>query len=105
MLDEAEKERLIQGTLDWCNHIRAQENKPQLTKLPKGKIRDGESCPCGKATDLYVGRTVFLPIKEHRQAIVRNSPPKISDGEKLPRVVQEFITQFDKQEFPELIEI
>lgn len=95
-MDKAEKERLIAGTLEWCNAERAKQGKEPLTELPKGRVRDPLSCPCGTATGLWVGRHTFCSTDEKRY---RDKPEY-----DLPIVVSLFTQEFDDGTFPELID-
>lgn len=83
-----EHQRIIEGTLDWCNEKRMQGGLELLDELPKGRKDDGYSCPCGAATQLYVGNTTYGDEEENC-----NYP--------LPEVVEEFVALFDRGILPQ----
>lgn len=85
---------IIRGTLAWCNRQRAKQHKKPLKKLPKGFLGDGRSCPCGTATDLYVGQTYFCSKKDVRAPYFHTT---------LPKVVARFVELFDSEKIPTLI--
>lgn len=84
--------KYVAETLAWCNARRKEQGKRALKRLPKGETHNGVSCPCGKATNLYVGAYDYwkLPIECVEQT-----------SGKLPRPVQEFIVAFDKGKLPQ----
>jgi hypothetical protein len=91
------KTKLIDATLEWCNERRAEQGREPLTELPKGKREDPNSCPCGKATGLYVDFTTYVSLGEDG----------ILDGKTggdLPHDVCEFVENFDNGFIPELNE-
>lgn len=65
--------------------------KEPLTKLPKGIRNNGYSCPCGKATGLYVGENYYCPDLAGNPAI------KISN----PKAVVAFVFAFDRGQLPQ----
>lgn len=90
------KKTLFQQVLEWCNQIRAEKGQEPLACLPKGVQKDGNSCPCGTATGVYVGCTGWANSQnEYNFAFERRKP--LSDA------VSEFVPRFDDGEFPELI--
>jgi hypothetical protein len=81
----------VARTLAWCNRQRKKQNKQPLKRLPKGKMSDPYSCPCGAATGLSVGLYTF-------------HDPKIPfQNKKLPKGVREFVCQFDNGVLPQYI--
>jgi len=86
---------LFQGVLEWCNEIRKERGiNPPLEELPKGIQMDGYSCPCGKATGVFVGTVGWAKTKEAYSLVPYSNP--------IPMIVQEFVPRFDDGEFPEL---
>lgn len=83
-------EELKEGTLKWCNEIRAETNKEPITELPKGKLGDPKTCPCGTATGTLVNLVTF-----------RYHPD--DNAKPLPQVVIDFVNRFDGGYFPELV--
>lgn len=89
------EERAREACLVWCNEIRAKQKKEPLIDLPKGKIADPESCPCGKATGLYVSAFAYY------------SPMQLGHMDfhgNLPQLVRDFVYLFDSRQYPDLIE-
>jgi hypothetical protein len=87
------KAEIKKATLDWCNEMREERGVgPPLDELPKGTVRNPKSCPCGKATGLEVGVSVY-GIHNHSAWWLP-----------LPPAVQSFVALFDNGEYPELIE-
>lgn len=83
---------LANDVLAWCNERRVEKDQEPLAELPKGARNDGTSCPCGKATGLFVGRGVYAESKDE----LRNHPT--------PPCVTDFVRQFDQGLFPDLID-
>lgn len=79
----------VAQTLAWCNEIRELKGEPPLDRLPKGDREDPASCPCGKATGLYVDNTTYGPSKDLHRA------------HQLPDAVVEFVRAFDGRELPQ----
>jgi len=65
-----------------------------IAELPKGIQKDSESCPCGKATGLSVGRVAYCEA----------NPKWEAKTFELPSVVGNFVDAFDNGDIPELIE-
>lgn len=85
------KEQMIEGTLLWCNGVRAGKGLPTVESLPKGRQKDEKTCPCGQLTGFRVNRFWFTD----------------ESGEKLgnlPDVVKTFVDYFDNGLIPELIQ-
>jgi hypothetical protein len=80
----------VAETLAWCNDIRADQGREPLKRLPKGKIQDPFSCPCGEATGLEV---------DYRVAYGRDGGV-VCD---LPLAVQRFVVAFDNCELPQYV--
>ena len=76
-------EKIIAGTIAWCNRQRAKKGKAPIKNLPRGYTHDPESCPCGKATGLFVFDKV---AKEGYYS------PVVA---RLPKSVREFVSMFD----------
>lgn len=74
-------------TLAWCNDRRAEDGKPPLGKLPRGKRRAASSCPCGAAT----GWLVYGDGKAERGDKELN----------LPEGVRRFVAEFDEGLLPQ----
>ena len=85
---------LFHQVLEWCNKIRTERGKEPLAELPKGIQMDGYSCPCGKATGVYVGTVGYALTKQEYNLFPHRN--------QLPIPVQEFVPRFDDGEFPEL---
>jgi hypothetical protein len=47
---------LYDEALAFCNARLAEDGKPPITELPPGEPRNGNSCPCGVACGVHVGR-------------------------------------------------
>ena len=78
----------VAETLAWCNERRAEQGKRPLKRLPKGRRREGRSCPCGKATQLDVQVYLFWTLDN------------VLCGT-LPQAVSDFVVAFDAGELPE----
>ena len=81
--------KYVAATLKWCNARRKEQGKKPLKRMPKGKIWEPDSCPCGKAAKLYVSVRVWG-----------------FQGEKcydkfLPRRVRAFVKAFDAGKLPQ----
>jgi hypothetical protein len=88
--------KYVAETLAWCNARRKERGKRPLKKLPKGQPMDGESCPCGTATGLFV---------ESQIAYDRDPDLEHKFGEyDLPRAVRSFVAAFDKGRLPQYAE-
>lgn len=85
-------EEIIQSTLDWCNELRAKQGLEALTELPKGRLRDPFSCPCGSATNYYVGFEAARFLGSVADAFVDIN---------LPEVVRKFVVLFDNGQLPQ----
>lgn len=83
----------VAGTLAWCNERRAEKGMDPLEQLPKGTRSDPNSCPCGKASGLFVGGLYWGETAE--EAFYA------SIGHWLPRVVTDFVIAFDAGELPQ----
>jgi hypothetical protein len=94
-----DRTEIIQGTLDWCNERRKEQGMVTLSDLPLGKRFDGSSCPCGKATGLYVGYSDYY----ERYDFDADMPYKRLGF--IPICVGTFANQFDRGEFPEYEEV
>jgi hypothetical protein len=109
---DRERQELIEGTLAWCNEIRARHGKPALAELPKGKRHDPQSCPCGNATGVHVGSSVWAEKERDLEALdhSQSTPPFRTDYEAAgecgptPEIVQRFVLEFDTGKLPELDE-
>lgn len=77
----------VAATLKWCNERRKEDGQKPLKKMPKGHKRDGTSCPCGKASGVYVGIFDWY----------RDTWPV----HKLPKFVTEFVNDFDAGKLPQ----
>jgi hypothetical protein len=77
----------VAATLRWCNARRKEQGKEPLEKLPKGERNDATSCPCGKATGLWV-------YVEQYDDTDFNAHPT-------PRCVQQFVPAFDAGKLPQ----
>jgi hypothetical protein len=81
--------RYVKKTLQWCNEERAKKGLDALDRLPLGKRGDGHSCPCGKATGLFVNssyaRDNGYPTKRFA----------------VPSAVGDFVGSFDSGELPQ----
>lgn len=90
------KNQIVKNTLRWCNSQRKKQGLRPLKALPKGKLSDPVSCPCGKASKLEVFCSAAYPpdysIDDPKGRI------------KLPVSVQLFVRDFDNGLFPELVE-
>lgn len=87
--------KYVAETLAWCNARRKEQGKKPVSKLPKGYMRDPESCPCGRACGLVVGLQTF---GTHDESLA------ISwglGGEILPRPVKQFVKAFDAGKLPQ----
>lgn len=85
-----EEKELVEATLAWCNERRGEKGMPPLGALPKGEREDPASCPCGKATGLYVDHATWGESEETKNA------------HQLPELVSRFVVEFDEGRFPEL---
>lgn len=81
----------VAATLKWCNELRKEQGKKPLDKLPTGKRKDPDSCPCGKAANLFVGTAYYahLPKKKYNTMLV------------LPATVMDFVKHFDRGDLPQ----
>ncbi len=86
-MNDKTKQEIVEGTLQWCNSMRALDGKPALKKLPKGHRHDENSCPCGKATGLQVYNTFWEKDGKF--------------GGNVPDIITTFTTDFDDRLFPE----
>lgn len=76
------------ATLRWCNEKRAEQGKGSLDRLPKGRLGDPLSCPCGKATGLHVWTHFW-------------ASEAFMDVGSLPLAVVEFVALFDGGSLPQ----
>ncbi len=88
-MTEALEPGFVAETLAWCNERRAEKGMEPLDRLPKGDREDPASCPCGKATGLWVDNRTFGPTQSLHQA----NP--------LPQEVIEFVEAFDGGDLPQ----
>ncbi len=79
----------IQATIQWCNEIRARKGLSPIIDLPLGVKADPYSCPCGKATNVLVGRLYF----RFKSAADIQQP--------LPPLVTDFTRWFDQGWYPQ----
>jgi hypothetical protein len=82
----------VAETLAWCNERRAEQGKKPLKKLPKGYKADGRSCPCGKATGLFVSMYYYCKHDEINAAFTHR---------RLPSAVSNFVIAFDNGKLPQ----
>ena len=101
-MTEETKQYLIAATLAWCNNHRRRKGMESMTELPKGLIRKGDSCPCGKATKMHVAYSIAIDLTDGDETYnpVNGSPKPHYD---LPPSVQQFVDAFDHGLFPELV--
>lgn len=93
-LTEERKQSLIAATLKWCNSMRRKRGKEPLKKLPKGRRWNGASCPCGKATGVFVARSGWSENKH-------DATWGVGISGKIPSKVSEFVAHFDEGRIPE----
>lgn len=99
MATEQEIEEAKAASLKWCNKQRQLKGMEPLTELPKGRRQDPISCPCGKATGLYVSSMcAYHPIVDNDGI----TSGKMIDW--LPPLVSRFVVLFDHRLIPELID-
>jgi hypothetical protein len=87
--------KYVAETLKWCNSIREKMGKKPLKRLPRGVRKDASSCPCGKATGLFVydeGAFVDTSTKAN------SSKKPIRRGNQFVRM---FIDKFDGGKLPQ----
>lgn len=82
----------IMATLRWCNDRRLDKGLNPLDDLPLGSRSDPLSCPCGKATGLWVGLNTWNEV---------GLTNPMADGKPLPPEVRKFVTLFDDGLIPE----
>ncbi len=85
----------VAETLAWCNEKRAERDLLPLSSLPLGIQSDPKSCPCGKATGLYVDQDYYTNTREEW---FRDSHKL---RKKLPFAVRDFVCAFDEGELPQ----
>jgi hypothetical protein len=95
---ETQEPHYVKDTLDWCNERRKEQGKEPLKKLPKGKIGDGYTCPCGKATGLYVG-TRGWDVTQEEYDDSYGGP----NFKRNPESVKEFVRAFDQCKLPQYL--
>src|SRR4051812_31828875 len=89
----------VEATRQWCNERRAEKGMEPLEELPKGRMLDPGSCPCGLATGLRVGyRCYWLPDEEREDD---ENAARLLDGlgplgRELPDAVKAFTHAFDR---------
>lgn len=83
--------QFVAETLAWCNERRAEKDLEPLDALPKGKREDPQTCPCGRATGLWVDSEAYGIDQE---SWARNPIP-------LPGAVTDFVAAFDDCELPQ----
>jgi hypothetical protein len=79
----------VTATLAWCNRMRATRGDKPLKRLPKGTPKDGESCPCGTAANVFVSSDWWSELG--------NFGPE----HPTPRCVQRFVAAFDSGKLPQ----
>lgn len=79
----------VAETLEWCNTIRAEKKQEPLERLPKGERDNGVSCPCGRATGVFVDQFTWGPDERHRKE------------HELPLPVRLFVQMFDNGDLPQ----
>jgi hypothetical protein len=79
-----------------CNERRKEQGKKPLKKIPKGKLYDPLSCPCGIASGLKVG--VGLWASDLDKILARNPHAKLT-----PECVRQFVHAFDTGKLPQYI--
>lgn len=87
-------EEIIAGTLDWCNEIRAKENKEPISRLPKGRAGDPMTCPCGRATGKWVTTNTFYDAKDTNEV-------DYASARNLPSIVRKFVHLLDSGALPQ----
>jgi hypothetical protein len=88
----------VAETLAWCNSHRVKQGKKPLKRLPKGKIHEADSCPCGKATGLWVYVIDYSQQPFYAPRDLRATKP-------LPESVKKFVKAFDAGLLPRYIQI
>jgi len=87
--EQPEEPPCVAATLAWCNEMRAKYGRGEpLERLPKGKRKEPESCPCGKSTGLSVGPLSYGLIGKGSRL-------------NLPELVSEFVREFDGGRLPQ----
>jgi hypothetical protein len=79
----------VAETLAWCNSVRVERGLEPIDRLPKGLREEPQSCPCGRATGLWVDTRTFGTSMETYEA------------HPLPRAVRSFVAAFDEGELPQ----
>ncbi len=98
-MKERKEPAFVKGTLKWCNKKRKEKGLEPMDRLPRGKPMDGNSCPCGKATGLYVGAHGFAEtLGEYEEHSEFNGLPMKM---RTPQSVQEFVAEFDCGRLPQ----
>jgi hypothetical protein len=92
----------VAATLRWCNEMRAKKGKKPLKRLPKGERRNGYSCPCGKATGVFVGSGQWGHNAEESGDYFCGYI-KTPKSHLLPAGVRRFVEAFDSGELPQYI--
>lgn len=109
MSDLIEDPAFVKGTLEWCNIRRAEQGKEPLDRLPKGFRQSPASCPCGAASGVIVGSTVWITEEEYvnvgfnaayayTNARRSNEP---MEERVLPSDVKQFVQHFDNGDLPQ----
>lgn len=81
----------VAGTLRWCNDRRLDKGLNPLNDLPKGSRSDPLSCPCGKATGLWVGMNSWGDDQKAARQTRHQLPPE----------VRQFVVYFDNGYIPQ----
>ena len=110
-------EQVIQGTLDWCNIRREEQGKEPLEEMPKGSRQNPLDCPCGVASGVAVGSSIWVTAEEYARSggdvgslsSFSAAYRKFADGtrgdlipeRRLPHEVAIFVRRFDEGRLPQ----
>jgi hypothetical protein len=85
-------DKTVKAAIEWCNEIREKNGQEPVSDLPKGRIRDPDTCPCGQLTGTKVFEEVYFERAEIKGTMRR-----------LPQEVTDFVRKFDRGEYPQYI--
>lgn len=92
-------EQLYNDALEMVNKLRIKRGQEPLTELSPGNLSDPQSCPIQQSLECYYAGHDYI-----KWVNIDSYPLTTFDYLDTPDVLSKFMTEFDDEHFPELID-